>query len=704
MADHDAFPQVQLDGSTWTDVTTDVLQGETYEVDAGYAQEGTVRPTKIRWTFNNQADVWRPSSPTSPLYVSSGRRMKAAAAMDGIVLAVGEASKYEPDETLGASIGKGFRWVGFEAEGLLRRLGTWSAVLRSPLYRHITGYTNLRGYWPMEDGRDAVQSANAYRGGKSGYVQGITFEAAGPLGSERAAQVAASGTALASGWFSTMSQTNGYQIHMLAKLKQLPTLVTSETMFRWGTTSGLDIQWNVNNASYTLTVFDQNGTQLLSSAVLYGVGAEPNQFVQFQWKVSQVGSDVTVVARWNTQGDNAPTYNLTFTIPNATVGRPTWWRVVGNPYTTEMIFGHIFAVTGTTDSLISYAMSRAFDGYVGEVAIARFQRLMDAAGLPWEYWGTTNESVKMGRQRSATLLELLKEIADTDDGLIFDRHSNTGVHFRSRRNLYQQTPKITLQYGVHIGEPLREVIDDVGTGNVVTVKQVAGSEFTAALDSGPMSSAPPPAGIGEQEKTFTVNVADEYFLESIAYWRLARGTVLGSRWPTVTIDLDRPGVTAGDRTIVAGLTEGDRVKITGRTPEPIDLMVIGIKHRLSTRYRRTTVLTCIPYDVFRVGIYHGTSGHRYALTDSVTTTNLAVGSGGTYSTTHATIYEASPSGSWGTNTPYDIMITGERMTVNSVFTSGSGQGLNVTRSVNGVVKTHGVGEPITLADAVRYAL
>lgn len=708
MADHGFFPQVQLDGATWTGVTADVLQGEEVVVDAGYAQEGVVRPTKLKWTFNNASDAWRPSSPTSPLYGSSGRRMKAAVAMDGQVVAVGEASRYQPDETLEFSAtggARGRRWVEIEAEGVLRRIGTWSSVVRSPLYRHITGYANLRGYWPLEDGRDATQSANAYRGGRPGYLQNVTLDAEGPFGAAAAAQVG-TGDALASGWFNTMSTTAGYQIHVITKLKAVPANGTPETLFRWRSSSGLDMQWNIKNDSYNMRVIDADGVTRLDSYVLFGAGAEPDQFMQFRWKVYQSGSNVVIEAGWNAQGDSVPFYGLTFTVTSVTVGRPIYWRVQGNQHTAEMLFGQVFAVTGVSDNLQSYAMNRAFDGYVGETAIARFERLMTAAGIYWTWWGSTSETVRMGRQRAATLLELLKEIAETDDGLIFDLRDTVGVHFRSRRNLYQQPVKITLQYGVHIAAPLTEVIDDVGIANVVTVKQLEGSEYTAALDTGPMSSAPPPAGVGEQEQSYSVNVADESYLEQIAWWRLARGTVLGSRWPQVTVDLDRPGVTSGDMAIVSQLIPGDRVQIAGRTPDVIDLMIIGTQHRLDTRYRRRAVLTCIPYDAFRVGKYHGAggSGHRYTLTDSVTTANLAGGSGGTYSTTYGTIYVASPSGTWGTNTPYDITVAGERMTVNSVFTSGSGQGLNVTRSVNGVTKTHVAGEPVMLFDAVRYAL
>lgn len=705
---HDVFPQVFLDGVNWSDVRTEVDQEATVTTESGLAEEGKLKPSKITWTFLDPADKWRPSSPTSPLYASSGRRMLAAVASDGGLLAVGEASRYKPDSTLGFTAGppqRGHRWVDFEAEGMLRRINTWTSNVRSPLYRHITGYTNLRGYWPLEDGRNATQSTNATRGGRPGYLQGITLGVDGPLGAESAAQVAASGTALASGWFNTMSATAGYQVHFVSRLKQIPASATAETLFRWSTSTGLDMQWEVSSTTYGLRVVAADGTTLIASGTTFGTGASPDIFIQFRFKVYQSGANVVVEAGWNAQGDAAPLWGNTFTITNQSVGRPVWWRVVNNPNTVEMVFGHVFAVTGISDNLQSFDMQRAFDGYVGERAAARFQRLCRQHNIPWQQIGNTNDTQLMGRQRADTLINLLKEIMVTDSCLIFDRTGNSGLLLRTRRALYQQTPKLALAYGTHVADPLTEVFDDQGVTNVVTVKQVDGSEYTASLDTGPMSTQSPPNGVSDQPASYDVNVFDEQSqLQDLAEWYLAKGTVAGSRWPQVTLDLDRPGLDGTFWTPCSELMAGDRVTISGRTPELIDLLVINVRHVIKTNYRRTAVLTCIPYDPYRVGIYNnGASGHRYAAVDTVLTANLAAGSGGTYSTTHGTLYVAGTS-TWGTNTPYDAIVSGERVTVNSVFTSGSGQGLNVTRSVNGVSKTHAAGESVQLADAVRYGL
>jgi hypothetical protein len=54
--------------------------------------------------------------------------------------------------------------------------------------------------------------------------------------------------------------------------------------------------------------------------------------------------------------------------------------------------------------------------------------------------------------------------------------------------------------------------------------------------------------------------------------------------------------------------------------------------------------------------------------------------------------------------PFDVQVGGEVMTVNSCTTTGAAtQSFQVTRSVNGVVKSHTSGAQLRLADPVVFA-
>jgi len=54
--------------------------------------------------------------------------------------------------------------------------------------------------------------------------------------------------------------------------------------------------------------------------------------------------------------------------------------------------------------------------------------------------------------------------------------------------------------------------------------------------------------------------------------------------------------------------------------------------------------------------------------------------------------------------PVDVNIGGEKVTVTNITGASSPQTFTVTRSVNGVVKTHAAGEQVRLWKTPRYAL
>jgi hypothetical protein len=265
---------------------------------------------------------------------------------------------------------------------------------------------------------------------------------------------------------------------------------------------------------------------------------------------------------------------------------------------------------------------------------------------------------------------------------------------RTRHDRYNQAVKVALTYGVDVGVPLLETISDVDAHNRVTISQADGGDVTLFEATGPMSVLAPPNGIGEYRQTVEVNVADETGLAVLGGWWLSKGTVPGARYESVVLDLDLatpPNLAAANSVDI-----GDRITIAGRTPDTLELIVIGIYEEIETHARRIT-LTTVPGGPWLPAVYDG--GRRYGITGSTTV--------GTMTTTFGTVTAALTTDRYGTALlPYDIMIAGERMRVTSVFTSGVNQGLNVTRSINGVVKAHVANEPIQIHDdqLARYGL
>lgn len=705
MAVHTALPQMFYN-AVWNgltpalDPTSYVLTDEKIRITRGITWDGgDPRPAKIECRIYDAADKYRPTNPSSPIYGAAGQNTTFAVTCDGSTRGFAQCSSFRPDQSSGFQVGpplRGLRWIDLEAEGLLRQLGLWSQPLRSPIYRDITSLTNLLGYWPLEDSVRATQLSNAKAGGQPGQAAGAQFEnVTGAAGSDKVVGISvAAGTTL-SGRFVSASSTAGWQVCFSC---QLPATVASGasifTMFTWTTTNGYTWQLNINSTTYSIAVIARDGTTLLNVAYTYGTSAGPGQWIRFRVKGSVSAGTVTASTAWYPQ-DNAFSYSGTNTFAGS-VGALASWRVAANIDNDGGGYGHVLGVTGTADDFLGGYHYLSFNGYVGERAEDRFKRLCDEEGVTRTYVGAVATTWTMGRQTPSTFIELLKEVARTEDGMIYDSRTQIGLVFRSRRDRYNQTVKMALTYPADIAPPLIEVISDIDAHNYVTVSQRDGGEATAIKDTGVMSIAAPPSGIGEYKQNVDVNVELEADLPVLAGWWLSKGTIPGARYEQVVIDLDEnPGLT----TTANSVDLGDRITVTGRTPDLLDLLVIGIYEEIEA-YRRKITFTCVPGDVWKPAVYGGATGRRYGITAS--TTNGALTTTGTSLTANITTDEYST-----TSVPYDLNVTGERMTVTAAAAAGATtQALTVTRSVNGVVKTHVAGEPIQIHDdhVARYGL
>lgn len=677
---------------------------EKITITQGFAQEGVFRPSKIQYTIQDDHDDYRPTSPTALWYGVAGRNMPSSFAADATLRAVGEASSFTPGRTRdfryeGAAAVSGRRWVDFEAQGILRRLGKWTEPLRSAMYRWVSQYSNLIGLWSLEDSRDAVQLSNGRAGGEPGEFSGsVTLgEDGGPGGAGTVAKLGTGGRLY--GRFAVASGSIGWQISLACKLAATPASGTYLPLLTWKTSNGYTWSWSVNNIAYRMRV-DQGDTTLLDETVLWGTGAEPTNWVMFRHKVTITGGTVTVEQGWYPEANpSGLLYGTTDTFAGS-LGRLTEWYVEQNAHNLDALYTMVFAVKDDSDDLQTYNALGAFNGYVDEKAGARFKRLCTELGVSRTLTGTESLTMPMGPQKPDTFLNLLKEIADTEDAMIFDRRTNVGLVMRTRDDRYAQTPALALTFPDDISEPFDEALDDDQVWNRVIVSQRDGGDFTATDETSPMSVLPPPDGVGEYKRTVDVSVNRESLLEPLAGWYLSKGTQEGARYPSVTVDLDaHPELAAA----VLAVEVGDLVTIDGYEADTIRLIVIGIVDQLSDaghRYRVT--FTCVRGDVWQAGEYDD-AGSRW---DSAST---SLAGAETSSSTTWELSTVSALDVWSTvDEPYDCEAGGERVTVtNMTAPTGTGpylQTATVVRSVNGVVKAHSAGEAFRLADPVRYAL
>jgi len=235
----------------------------------------------------------------------------------------------------------------------------------------------------------------------------------------------------------------------------------------------------------------------------------------------------------------------------------------------------------------------------------------------------------------------------------------------------------------------------------VTAKREGGSSARASLDTGPLSTQLPPDGVGPYEAEITLNVYADTDLGHQASWRLHVGTWDEARYPSVHIDLAALAQ-AGKQTLVttaAGLDVGDHLALDDLPawlpPDRADLLALGFAETLLP-FGWDISVTCAPYGPWRVGVLSEDVGDdnpllgyldwdSCVLAEDLTTTETAVD----VTTTPLISTDAD-------DFPFDIYVGGERMTVTACSGTSNPQTLTVSRSVNGVVKSHETDAVVTL--------
>lgn len=585
---------------------------------------------------------------------------------------------------------RGVRWVDMEVNGPLRRIGQWDDPLQSTMRHQIGGYAELRGYWPLEDQRDAERLLNASAGGGSGYHSGVTLGGAdGPAGSDKVLKLGTGG--LFGGQFEMMpADNNGWQLFL--HINALATSGTDLPIFQWNTSDGATWTWHQSTTGYRLIVTNRLSVVLLDQASTHGAGAEDGQWITFRWKVYRTGTTINVETGWNPENTGV-LYGFALGTFTGGAMRPTSWRVNQNANNLDGAYAHIGGVYGQTVNLQSTDFRDAFNGYRGEGSLTRYQRLMGQAGLGWQRLGFLADGVKMGPQPVATLMELLKEIRETEDALVFDRRDANAVTIRGRRQMMNQAPALALTWPDNVSG-LREVTDDLGVFNDVTVANRNGGEARAVLETGPMSVDE----IGRVVKTVNVNVDESQVdLAQLAGYYLSKFTVAGARYSSVLVDLDaHPELEAA----ALAVDVGSIITVDGRTPDQLVLRVLGILETV-TRKRRTLEFTVEPATIWRGGIYDDPFTRADARGHQITGGPFLPGAGAI--TVDFTTGPDADGLAWThADGDYDIVVSGERMTVTGVALGSPHMTLFVRRSVNGVARTLTAGASVQLADPARY--
>jgi len=682
----------------WAEVTRpNTGQAGVYARDAvtvtrGRSSEGgTVDPTLVAFTLNNRDGRFSPRNPTGPYYGQIGRNTQARVRVGNDVRGVGEVTAWPSKWT---SAGEDV-WVPVQAAGILRRLQQGVAPLRSVLYRAITAAGTAVAYWPCEDDTDATTLASA-TGGPPLTVTGTpTLATSTAYGSSLPLPVVAS-----SRWRGTVpayTTTGSTQIRFAWAIPAAGT--TDGAVVARISTTGTAGRWDLNyntagTGTITLAAFDVSSANLFTSAGITGVNGDVGRI---SIELVTDGADIDWALRLYT---SAGVTSKTGTLIGRTAGIVTTVDMDCHVNMASDVLGHISVDTAVADAT---SATSEITGYAGETAAARVLRLCTEQGITATVVGTASDSAAMGAQSPGKLVDLLRDCEAADQGVLYEPRATFGLAYRTRVSMYNQAAGVTLDYSAADLSQLDPTDDDQLTRNDWTVTRSGGSSATAVDDTGPLSVLDPPDGVGRYDTAVTVNVATDGVLPDHAGWRLHQGTVDEPRYPQIGVNLARANFTAALTAAVVGLDVGDRVDVAHPPawlpPGSIVQLGMGYTETLNA-FVRTLVANCVPGSPWQVAVYNST-GSRYSTDGSTLGADAAAGDTALTVTT--------PTGPvWAHNDgDFDLIVSGEQVTVTAVTGAATPQTLTVTRAVNGVSKVLPAGSAVDLvplSDLAVYAL
>lgn len=683
--------EAYIDGA-WVDMATafKVREDQPLTVSRGDGRVGQPpAPATGVSRLDNTDDLLRPSNPLSPLYQSAGVGVPIRISRNGSVRGHLQAWRWACDESddFRPAPKRGKAWVDVDASGLLQQVIA-SPRLDSPIIRDTLPLDFLVDFWPCEDESGATRLSNLVTGGRPAKWSGGDLSLGSddrPGGAARTVQTP-SGVRAGGTFQANTGDGTGWTAVFAAKL---PATMTASYLefFYWTDTTGKRWSWEVNNADYRIRVYDADSTLLETRVGTYS--STPNQWVRYSITASASGGTVSYETQWWPDG-GVGNGGFVDSFAAASVGSLRAWERPATAYTVD---GGLCSVYGVASIVVEGATLEAFGGHRGERAGWRYARLLTELGFAWSWVGDPDDTMPMGAQPADTPAEILREIRDTEDGLIYDSRTALEVVMMTRAARYAQTP-ITLDVTELVRRP-REVTD-TDLFNLVTVSQRDGGEAIAADTAGPLGIT----AKGTYDRKIDVNVGDERLLDNLASWWLARGTVNQPRYPTVTINLFALGEARA--AVLAAVDVGSVLLITGIRADPVRVHVLDVAETVGWPNAWQLVLTCEPDDVFGAAGIYGTS--RY---DSASTTLAAAAEAGATSLSLTTSLYGDRL--WSTTaTPYDVRVAGAEFTVTSMpAPTGAGPWTHtatVIPGVNGIMKRCPAGSVVHVVDAGRYAL
>jgi hypothetical protein len=675
----------------WTDITTDVRVESGITANLGRGDEAsTTQPASCTVLLDNTAGKYSlgPQNTVNYPYVRRGTpiRVRVNANSAGFkTLFFGNATSWTPDWDLSGKI----RTVRLEVAGTLRRLGQGKTPVKSPMRRAIENSGQVKSYWPCEDGKSATYFApavgqnNVTWSGLPALATNDRFDCSAPLPSMKEASFTG-----AVGSYTPNTTDASTAIRCLFGFP--PSGMVDQTVLMRVYTTGTIGRWDLiygTGGTLEVKAFGAGGVQLFAGGAA-GFNVDGNlrrvtlEMFQSAGQIYQFLGTQQVGEYFYVHSGEASTG------VSGSLGRVD--RVAINPEraASDVVFGHLSvqALRSNTETLT--VVTKALNANSGESPRERIERVCLENGVPVNTISSgqpLSNSDYLGPQPVEAVLEVLRDTELAGVGVLFDGIS-AGLAYRSRQNRESQAPAMTLTMS-QLADPFNITDDDQRTRNKATVTRAGGGGAATYEDvSGPLGSAV----VGLYDTSTEVNCQFDSATRDHAGWIVAQGTVVGYRYPQVTLNLRDPVIAASWLDVLPGRRidiTGISATLPGHPPETVSLMVEGVSNAISAG-QWIGVAKCSPYQVWNVAVLGAESpvdsppgalrldGTAFtAGTVTAASTSISVTTSEPWVTTAA----------FASEFPFDVEIAGQKVTVTAITGASSPQ--TWTISATGVAGT-----------------
>lgn len=449
--------------------------------------------------------------------------------------------------------------------GRLRRLQQgYAPTVESPMRRAVLAQTGALvpvGYWTMEDGKVAASFGPAIGTQlmtvSPATVQAAadgTFEASGPLPTLNGATLVAT--------VDTYTGATAWAVRFLCKIGQLPVSGTPEVLASVALASGTIRRVDVvvdSTGSIGLAGYNSGGSSVFTTTRFAYDLTDP-KWVSVEGTVSGGNTifNFITLAPGASSGSQ-----LGGTLPS-TSGSPANVSSVtinSDAFFTDTVVGHL-SVQKSWATL--FALGQPLNAWRTELAANRFARVCAEQGINCRILGRPSVTQAMGAQPRGSAWTILRDCAQTEQGLIFEPADVFGVAFRTRESMGSQSAGLTLDFSAsNLRGDLQALDGDDGLLNDVTASMPDGTTWRSVLNDGSARSVSEPedggAGTYAGSPPFTLNLADANQLQAATERYLAIHSVDEPRFSNIVGNFGIPGAPAAS---MARLRPGDLIVIT----------------------------------------------------------------------------------------------------------------------------------------------